>query len=153
MTPRPSKEPGPPPLESLPSRLRMAIVKLMAKDNLDVEEAYDKAANLIDSNGRLFEESVEKEAQRLYKSRLMREVNAARVTIQTKADDRVRGSYNEWYNDGYLKGKADHQIYYFCSICKKRMDIALGGDDHKALIQYMYDHGWGHNECHQKQRR
>ena len=152
MTPRPSKEPVLPPLESLPNRLRMAIVKLMARDNLDIEAAYEKAANLIDSNSRLFEESANKEAQKLYKSRLMRQVNAARVTIQTKADDRVREKYNEGYNDGYLKGKADHQIYYYCNICSKRLDIVPSSDNHKAVVEYMFDHNWGHSECHQKQR-
>jgi hypothetical protein len=36
----------------------MAVVRLMVKENLDVEEAYDKAANLIDINSREFTKAV-----------------------------------------------------------------------------------------------
>ncbi len=41
----------------------------------------------------------------------------------------------------------EHQIWYYCSVCRQRMNIAPNGPDHKALIGYLKEHGWGHGDC------
>jgi len=49
---------------------------------------------------------------------------------------------------GYDQGKREHQIWYFCAACGKRIDMSPNGNDHKAMIGYMREYGWGHRECH-----
>ena len=60
--PRKKSEKGPPPIEDLPESLRKALVRLMAKYNLDIAEAYEKLAAISDSNSRKFDEAVDKKS-------------------------------------------------------------------------------------------
>ena len=64
-------------------------------------------------------------------------------------------SYSEGYKkgkkDGYRQGVKDWQIWYYCKVCDKRINIKPNGNSHKALIGYMQEHGWGHAECHEKE--
>jgi hypothetical protein len=48
----------------------------------------------------------------------------------------------------YDQAKKDYQIWYYCSVCGKRIDMSPNDDDHKAMIGYMKEHGWGHKSCH-----
>ena len=48
---------------------------------------------------------------------------------------------------GYEQGKKDHQIWYFCAVCGKRMNMSPNSNDHKAMIACMKEHGWVHGEC------
>ena len=48
---------------------------------------------------------------------------------------------------GYDQGKREHQIWYFCAVCGKRINMSPGENDHKAMIGYMKEHSWGHGEC------
>jgi len=51
---------------------------------------------------------------------------------------------------GYDQGKKDHQIWYLCAKCGKRIDMSPNGNGHKAMVSYMREHGWGHGECHRQ---
>jgi len=51
---------------------------------------------------------------------------------------------------GYDQGKKEHQIWYYCNICKKRIDVAPNSESHKAVISFMQEHGWGHTSCHEQ---
>ena len=46
-----------------------------------------------------------------------------------------------------------NKIFYFCSICNEKMFLEPNTRAHHAMIQYMLDHGWGHGECHEKNRQ
>ena len=48
---------------------------------------------------------------------------------------------------GYDQGKREHQIWYFCDVCGKRINMSPGGNDHKAMIGFMKERGWQHDEC------
>jgi len=48
---------------------------------------------------------------------------------------------------GYDQGKKDHQIWYYCSVCQQRIDMAPNSESHKAMTGYMKEHGWGHTSC------
>jgi len=48
---------------------------------------------------------------------------------------------------GYDQGKREHQIWYFCAVCGKRINMSPDGNDHKAMIGYTKEQGWGHREC------
>jgi hypothetical protein len=64
--PRKKSEKGPPHIEDLPESLRKALVRLMAKYNLDIEEAYEKLAVLADINSREFDAAVDKKSNSFY---------------------------------------------------------------------------------------
>ena len=49
---------------------------------------------------------------------------------------------------GYEQGRKDYQIWYYCDICKKRIDVTPDSECHKAMIGYVREHGWGHRHCH-----
>jgi hypothetical protein len=48
---------------------------------------------------------------------------------------------------GYDQGKKEHQIWYYCSVCGQRIDVAPNSESHKAIIAYMKEHGWAHTSC------
>ncbi len=52
------------------------------------------------------------------------------------------------WDEGYNQAVEDCQIWYFCSVCGKRMKMSPNDDDHKAMIGYMKEHGWRHKSCH-----
>ena len=51
------------------------------------------------------------------------------------------------FEEGYNQAVKDYQIWYYCSVCGKRMEMSPNDDDHKAMIGYMKEHGWGHASC------
>jgi hypothetical protein len=51
---------------------------------------------------------------------------------------------------GYNQGKKEHQIWYYCNVCKQRIDVAPDSESHKAMISLMRENGWGHNRCHEQ---
>ena len=51
--------------------------------------------------------------------------------------------------EGYDQAKKDYQIWYYCAVCEKPINIDPNGNDHKAIIGYMKEHGWGHASCHE----
>jgi hypothetical protein len=51
---------------------------------------------------------------------------------------------------GYDQGKKDHQIWYYCSVCQQRIDVAPNSESHKAIIGFMREHSWGHTSCHRQ---
>lgn len=52
------------------------------------------------------------------------------------------------YSKGYSKGKAESEIWYYCNVCGERITIDQNGKSHKAMIQIMKEHHWGHAACH-----
>ena len=54
------------------------------------------------------------------------------------------------WGEGYGQAVKNYQIYYFCNVCGKRMEMSPNDDDHKAMIGYMKEHGWGHPSCHRQ---
>ena len=57
------------------------------------------------------------------------------------------------FNEGYTQAIEDYQISYFCAVCGKCIVMFANGDDHKAMIGYMKEHGWGHASCHKQYHR
>ena len=50
-------------------------------------------------------------------------------------------------DEAYDQAKKDNQIWYFCAVCRKRMDVEPNSDSHKAIIGYMKEYGWAHSSC------
>ena len=61
------------------------------------------------------------------------------------------------FNNGIKHGRQlereQNRIFYFCSICNKKIFIEPNTHEHHAMIQYMLMYGWGHRECHNKNRQ
>ena len=129
-----------PSLDEQPDVLRLSIVKIMAQHNIsDVEEAYSVAALLLDSNSNLFDKKIS-EAERRFRSRLMRTVNKARSTITKNVKDSA-------YNSGFLEGRSRHRIWGYCVRCGRQFYIEPNTDSHKALIDLLRERGWAHIDC------
>ena len=151
--PRTKTEKGPPPIEDLPESLRKALVRLMAKYNLDIAEAYEKLAAISDINSREYDAAVDMKAESLYKSRLMSQMNAARASINRSANSKLNDKYSEGYTDGYAKGKDDNAIHYFCAVCGKPIYVQPNTEAHQAVVNALQKLGWGHQSCHDKKNK
>ena len=42
--------------------------------------------------------------------------------------------------EGYNQAEKDYQIWYYCAVCGKRIDINPNSDSHKAMIGYIKGH-------------
>jgi hypothetical protein len=69
------------------------------------------------------------------------------LQLKMPATEEIR--YREW-EEGYNDGVEEYQIWYYCAVCRKRMDMEPNTDAHKAMIGFMKEHGWGHASCHEK---
>jgi len=51
-------------------------------------------------------------------------------------------------DEGHAQAMDEYQIWYYCAVCRKRIDMEPNSDSHKAMIGHMKEHGWGHASCH-----
>jgi len=58
--------------------------------------------------------------------------------------------WDRGYLDGLGAGKEKFEAWYYCSVCGEKIAISQNSDSHKAVIEYMKEHGWGHKACHEK---
>ena len=65
---------------------------------------------------------------------------------QTKMPD-IEEIKEQAYNEGYDKATEKCQIWYYCAVCGKRIDVEPNSDSHKAIIGYMREHRWAHSSC------
>ena len=79
---------------------------------------------------------------------LAEESGKSLATLIKENLDLQEEKHNEAWSKGYDEGRKEHQIWYYCAVCGKRMNMTPRGNDHKALIEYMEEHGWGHKACH-----
>jgi len=54
------------------------------------------------------------------------------------------------FEEGYAQAEEDWQIWYYCAVCEKRIEISPNSNSHKAIIGYMKERGWGHRSCHEQ---
>ena len=68
--------------------------------------------------------------------------------------DALQAAYDAGHDDGFIVGVAiarkEHEIAYCCNVCKKEIGIEPFSEEHKAVVNYLFTEGWGHNECHEK---
>ena len=67
--------------------------------------------------------------------------------LQLKMPDIEEIKETAW-GEGYDQAEKDCQICYYCAVCGERMEMLPNSDSHKAMIDYMKEHGWGHASCH-----
>ncbi len=85
---------------------------------------------------------------------LARESNKSLATLIKEnldlQEDEHRKAWSKGYGEGYDKGRREHRVWYFCAICRKRIDLIPNSSSHHAVVKYMEEHGWGHKECHDR---
>jgi len=69
------------------------------------------------------------------------------------AIDKSETEYSNAYELGYYNGTEDSEIWFYCSICGEKMPIIPNSESHKALLQYMDEHDWGHISCQEARER
>jgi hypothetical protein len=67
--------------------------------------------------------------------------------LQLKMPDVGEIKETAW-GEGYDQAMNDYQIWYYCAVCGKRIDVDPNSDSHKAIIGYMKERGWAHASCH-----
>ena len=69
--------------------------------------------------------------------------------LQLKMPDIEEIKETAW-NEGCNRAIRNYQIWYYCNVCGKRIDVKPTDDSHKTMIGYMKEHGWGHASCHRQ---
>jgi hypothetical protein len=122
--------------EEIPREFKMAIIRLQAAENLDLRDAYLRAAVLIDKNNQEFKHSVELRAQVIYKARFMTEVNKSRNTFYTKG-----------YNDSTNWVRINENNFKTpCSNCGQLMPFSSRDSNWAEVQKVLFDafKGWRH---------
>ena len=73
-------------------------------------------------------------------------VKEALGLLQLKMPD-IKEIKEQAYNEGYEQATEDCQVWYYCNVCGKRMDMEPNSDSHKAMIRCMKERGWAHKSC------
>ncbi|AKA48727.1 hypothetical protein IX51_06005 [uncultured archaeon] len=55
--------------------------------------------------------------------------------------------HEDGWADGYDEAIEDYRITYPCKVCGKAIVMKTGDNGHKAMIEYMKEHGWSHSSC------
>jgi len=108
-----------------PSRIRYEKTHPVVSARLSVDD-YKRLKEILETEGKSF------------------------AQFLTEIINKANVKYGKAYQLGYGMGRRDWQVWYYCKICGKRIDITPNSGSHKALIEYMKDHGWGHSSCHEK---
>ena len=66
--------------------------------------------------------------------------------LQLKMPDTEEIRETAW-SEVYDQAEKDYQIWYYCAVCRERINMPPNSDSHKAMIGYMKEHGWGHKSC------
>ena len=147
LSPRPKKSIS---LEELPKPLRMGIAKVMASFDLDVPEALERAAVLLDINSSLFKKEVAKGAELKYKSRFFTQFNNARTTVERDAQRKIDVAFKKGYDQGYMKAKAKFEITFDCDVCNRPVSIQKNVEPHMTVKAFLRQRRWRHGSCHEK---
>lgn len=139
--PRSKKQLG---LVDLPEDVRVALIGIMSEMRIfDVEEGLIKMAQLANTNSKNYQSSLEKEAEKRYKSRHFAEMNKTTATLQRASEERAESEYNRGWAEAYKS----YSINYPCSICGRLITITPNSEVHRAIIGYLREKGWAHTDC------
>jgi hypothetical protein len=140
----PSSKTGRKVKRTIPWSLHMAIVRLQGTEELEYAEACVRAAVLIEEGGEGFKEAVKVEANRLYKSRFLGELNKAKNTWIQKG---ISIGYKDGMNQGFNLASDRFQILYPCASCGCDIVLRPDGEATKSAVEHLKSAGWRHTDC------
>jgi len=53
----------------------------------------------------------------------------------------------EGYDEGFKKARKKYEVWFYCSVCGKKITIFPNSESHKEMVGYMKEHGWHHASC------
>lgn len=65
---------------------------------------------------------------------------------QLKMPDMEEIKEKAW-NEGYDQAEEDYEIFFYCSVCNKRVAVLSGSKCHQEIMRYLREAGWGHATC------
>jgi hypothetical protein len=134
-------------LESLPKEMRTPLLNLMHDHKIDdVEEGLVRMAQLAYANNKMFEDLVQKEAEKRYRSRHFIELNKAMATIQKDALARAETARQV----GWSEAHGNYAISYPCCVCGGLIYMRPNQEEHRAVIGFLRENGWAHGACLKK---
>ena len=71
--------------------------------------------------------------------------------IVEKQDKKLVETRDKAYNKGYAEAGNRYTVTYPCATCGKDMEVT-SWKEKLAIKQFMKENGWGHKECHDKQK-
>ena len=129
---------------SIPWALEIAIIRLQGAEELEYDEACVRAALLIEGGSEKYKEALKAEANRMYKSRFLGELNKARKSWVQKGYDE---GFGEGMKAGRDMGRETYQIKYPCSKCGSDLILKPDNKDTESAIEFLKSQGWGHSKC------
>jgi hypothetical protein len=138
----------------IPRELYMAIVRLQASEDLDWHDACVKASQLLDSNSKEFRKAVEKEAQRIYNSKFMTQLNKAKMKVWNEGFEAGRrNALNSIFSLSPEEASRHGLSYALCPYCDKPIyGVVVDANDNlgKWVLDKIREAGWHHTKCAQK---
>ena len=71
------------------------------------------------------------------------------LAVQAKEEGVRKRAHAEGYKKGYAEAERLYKVIYRCCVCR-RMITVTSINEKEAINQYMQEHGWGHEECHER---
>jgi hypothetical protein len=140
----PSSKTGKKVKKTIPWSLHMAIVRLQGTEELEYDEACERAAMLIEEGSEKYKETLKAEANRIYKSRFLGEQNKAKNTW-------IQKGYNSGHKDGIEEGfniaRDRYEISYPCATCGSDIVLRSDGEATKSAVEHLKAEGWRHTDC------
>lgn len=98
-------------------------------------------------------EKIEKMAKKAGKSVSML-IRMALLNLEKDFTNAINEAYNKGLevgnSQGYERGEKDWEITFSCNICNKPSYVVPNSDCHKAIIAFLKENRWVHQECVKK---
>ena len=74
-------------------------------------------------------------------------VRTALLGLEKDFSKAYKKAHSEGYEKGFADAKKKYRICFHCARCADYITILPNSDAHRAIISYMEEKGWGHEEC------
>ena len=139
-----------PDLDEFPDRLRKALVKLMAAEDLDLPEALERAGLLLEKNSESYGQELQAKANTLYKSRFLSELNKARAGWEKNNRLVMIAEFEKGFNAGEKCFQEEGMVWRVpCSICGKPIQFTSNDSNFKETYEVLRQafSSWSHVNC------
>jgi len=74
------------------------------------------------------------------------------LEVRAKGEAEIkRQGYAQGYKKGYADAERTYNVTYPCNVCGEILPVEHANVK-EAIKQYLQEHNWGHQECHEKSR-
>ncbi len=77
-------------------------------------------------------------------------IGLGRLEVKVGEEDEIRNeALCEGFEEGFSDAEKTFKVTYACSVCGGMMVVSCA-EEKAAITQYMREHGWGHQSCHDR---